>query len=83
MTTATPTTEAVTLDDVAEAIGATVLDGRRSTGYLNDKPAESREWWYDLADLELGHTLTDAERTTLVTGVNAAIVKLYPIHAEL
>lgn len=85
MTTATPTTpmEAVTLDDVAEAIGGMVLDGRRNTGYLNDKPAEPREWWYDLAELELGHALTDAERTALVTGVNAAIVKLYPIHAEL
>lgn len=83
MTTATPTTEAVALDDVAEAIGATVLDGRRNTGYLNDKPAEPREWWYDLAELELGHALTDAERAALVVGVNANIVKLYPMHAEL
>jgi len=82
-TTVQPTEAPTTLADVAEAIGATVLDGRRRNGYLNDRAAKPDEWWYDLAELELGHALTDAERTALVDGVNAAIVKLYPDHAKL
>jgi hypothetical protein len=84
MTTATQSTESpTTLDDVAEAIASTVLSKRRDIGYLNDKPAQPSEWWYDLASLELDHELTAEERTALVDGVNAHIVKLLPIHAAL
>lgn len=83
MTTVPPTEVPITLADVAEAIGATVLDGRRRNGYLNDSPGIPVEWWYDLAEVELNHALTDAERTALVDGVNAAIVKFFPTTAAL
>ena len=81
--TTEPQVTTATLDDVAEAIGATVLDGRRKSGYLNDRAAKPDGWWYGVAEEELGHELTAEERESLVGGVNAAIVKLFPLHVEL